>query len=128
MKLLILTLALAGVASPTLSHAQAAATQPRELTPDQVLARYDKQLSLTADQKTKLRPVIVDRQQGVAGLRSDTTSTPHDKLVRLQQIRADSTRRINEILTPDQQKKYAAMEAEEKQKMQERRQGKTGSN
>ncbi len=126
MKLLILACLLA--AAPTVSYAQAATTQTHELTPDQVLARYDKQLSLSADQKTKLRPVIVDRQQGVAALKSDTASTPHDKVTRMQQIRADSTRRINEVLTPDQQKKYAAMEAEEKEKMQERRQGKTGVN
>ena len=130
MKTLTLARALVTVTSPALmkAGAQATATQPHELTPDQVLERYDKQLSLSADQKTKLRPVIVDRQRGVLALRNDTASSPHDKLIRLQQLRADSTRRINEILTPDQQKKYTAMEAEQEEKMKERRRGKTGTN
>ena len=129
MKRLVLAVVLTALAPAVLpAGAQATSSQPRELTPDQVLQRYDRQLTLTPEQKAKLRPVIADRQQAVAALRADTTSTPHDKLVRLQQLRADSTKRINEILTPDQQKKYAALEAEERQKMQERRAGKTGSN
>lgn len=98
-----------------------AATQPR-MTPDQVLARYGKQLSLTDDQKTRLKPIIADRQQGMLDLKSDTSTQPRDKMKKMQSLKASTDKRINAILTPDQQKKYAAMEAGQMEKMKERRQ------
>ena len=107
-------------------HAQdtpsTAATQPK-FTPDQVLARYGKELSLTDDQKAKLKPIITDRQQGMLDLRADTSSRPRDKMKKMQSLKASTDARINAILTPDQQKKYAAMEAAQMEKMQERRKG-----
>ena len=110
-------------------HAQdtTAAAKPA-FTPDQVLARYGQVLSLTDDQKAKLKPIIADRQQGMLDLKNDTSSPPRQKMKRMQTLKASTDKRINAILTPDQQKKYAAMEAEQMEKMKERRAEKSGVN
>ncbi len=111
-------------------HAQdapAAATQPK-FTPDQVIARYGKELSLTDEQKTRLKPIIADRQQGMLDLKADTSSRPREKMKKMQTLKASTDKRINAVLTPDQQKKYATMEAEQMEKMKERRQSGPAAN
>ena len=125
--LTLLTLTLPAAVSAVAQDATpAAATAPR-FTPDQVLARYGKVLSLTDDQKVKLKPIIADRQQGMEDIKADT-SRPRDKMKKMQSLKASTDARINAILTPDQQKKYAAMEAEQMEKMKERRQGAASAN
>ena len=100
-----------------------AATAP---TPDQVLRFYDAKLTLSDDQKAQLRPIIADRQQKLQDLRTNTSGRPRERLKKLKAIEDSSDAKINAVLTPDQQKKYAELEAQMKEQAKERRQQKTG--
>ena len=89
-------------------------------TPDQVVRAYSKRLSLTDDQRAKLKPIIADRQQQMLALRDDKTMPGREKLKKIKAVMDATDSRINAVLTPDQQKQYAAFEAEQKEKIKER--------
>jgi Spy/CpxP family protein refolding chaperone len=97
---------------------------PQGRTPDQLVKFYDMKLTLTDDQKAQLKPILADRQQKLQDLRADTSSRPREKMKKMQSIAADADKKINAILTPDQQKKYAEVEAQMKEQAKERRQEK----
>lgn len=130
---LILVAAFAGLALlapvPQMARAsspQGTSTRPAPArTPDQVLKMYDARLSLTEDQKARLKPMIADRQQQMLALRDDTSTKGRQKMKKMQDIMSSSDTKIRATLTPEQQKKYADMEAEQKEKMKEHREAKT---
>ncbi len=96
--------------------------RPQVRTPDQILRMYDTRLTLTDEQKEQLRPIIADRQQKLQDLRADTSMRPRQKLKKLENITAASDKKINAVLTPDQQKKYAEIEKQMREQAKERRQ------
>ncbi len=96
--------------------------RPQVRTPDQILRMYDTRLTLTDEQKEQLRPIIADRQQKLQDLRADTSMRPRQKLKKLEDITAASDKKINAVLTPDQQKKYAEIEKQMREQAKERRQ------
>jgi Spy/CpxP family protein refolding chaperone len=91
---------------------------------DRVMQMMTAKLGLSQDQQAKIAPVIADRQQQVRALMADTSSRPFQKQRKAKQIKQDSDAKINAVLTPDQQKKYAALEEQMKEEMKERRQEK----
>ena len=121
MKKLLLALTLLGAAGPVIHGQETPAEKTAARTPDQVVAMYQKRLGLTEEQKTKLKPIVADRQAKMVALRNDTALTPHEKMMKMESLRSESNRRMNDVFTGDQQKKYAALEAEEREKMKERR-------
>jgi hypothetical protein len=91
---------------------------------DRVMQMMTAKLNLSPDQQAKIAPVIADRQQQVRALMADTSSRPFQKQRKAKQIKQDSDAKINAVLTPDQQKQYAALEEQMKEEMKERRQEK----
>jgi Spy/CpxP family protein refolding chaperone len=81
-------------------------------------------LSLSADQKNAITPIIVDRQQRLKAVAADNTASRRQRGQQLRQIMSDSDAKINAILTPDQQTKYAEMEQQMRQQMRQRMQEK----
>ena len=128
----VFLLALASTA-PRMIHAlplQDASRLPEETaapTPDEVVGILDSKLSLSDDQKAKITPIIADRQQKMKALKTDTSLRPMQRMRKAKEILSDSDKKINAVLTPDQQQKYAQieqqMQEQMKQRMQQRKSG-----
>lgn len=92
-------------------------------TPDEVVSRLDKQLSLTDDQKAKITPIIAERQQKLQDLAA-SSGRRRRKARKAKSILEDSDKKIKAILTDEQKQKYTQMQqqmrAQMKQRMQER--------
>lgn len=77
-----------------------------------------RELSLSEDQKAKILPIIVERQRKIQDVWTSSTQFVRQKQVQVRGINKESDKRINALLTGDQQKAYAALE--EKRKLQRR--------
>ncbi len=87
---------------------------------------WRKDLTLTADQKTKIKAILeksgnnmrqmFQPQQG--GAQPDREAM----MAAMQKARAQETKEIEAVLKPDQVKKYRAQQAEQMKRMQERMQ------
>lgn len=97
--------------------------------PNDVLNVLAKHLSLTEDQKSKILPIIVERQRKIQEVWTSSTLFVRQKQGQVRGINEDSDRRINALLTGDQQKAYAALEQERKlQRRLRRAQGESTTN
>ena len=76
-----------------------------------VLAR---RLSLTEDQKSKILPIIVERQRKIQEVWTSSTLFVRQKQGHVRGINEDSDRKINALLTGEQQKTYFALKQERK--------------
>ena len=76
-----------------------------------VLARH---LSLTEDQQSKILPIVLERQRKIQEVWTSSTLFVRQKQGQVRGINEDSDRKINALLTGDQQKAYAALEQERK--------------
>jgi hypothetical protein len=81
---------------------------------ESVLKVLAKRLSLTEDQKSKILPIIIERRQKIQEVWTSSTLFVRQKQGQVRGINEDSDRRINALLTGDQQKAYAALEQERK--------------
>jgi Spy/CpxP family protein refolding chaperone len=86
-----------------------------------VLDMMAKRLSLTDDQKSKILPIIVERRRKIQEVRTTATSPRRQKMSQVRGIYEDSDKRINALLTAEQQKGYAALEQEMKTQQRIRR-------
>jgi Spy/CpxP family protein refolding chaperone len=86
-----------------------------------VLDMMAKRLSLTDDQKSKILPIIVERRQKIQELRTTSTLPRRQKMGQVRGIYEDSDKRINALLTAEQQKAYAALEQEMRAHQRNRR-------
>lgn len=102
--------------------ARAAFTQEHHATVESRLEEMSKQLNLTDDQKAKLKPILQDEGQQMKAVHEDTSLTHEQKKAKMKDIREAHRPQIDQILTPDQQKKWEEM----KQKAKEQREKKSG--
>jgi hypothetical protein len=79
-----------------------------------VLKVLAKRLSLTEDQKSKILPIIIERRRRIEEVWTSSTLFVRQKQGQVRGINEDSDRRINALLTGDQQKAHAALEQERK--------------
>jgi len=70
--------------------------------PLQEAAFLSKRLNLSADQQSKLEPILADRDQKIAALRSDSSLTPDQKKEQFRTIHQNMKQQLSTILTPDQ--------------------------
>lgn len=87
-----------------------------------MVQRLGEKLNLSDDQKARIKPIIADRQKKMQALRSDTSLRRGQKWRQMKSIMKDGDKKINAILTPDQQKQYADLEQQMKERRQTRRQ------
>ena len=90
---------------------------------DTMLQRLTTELTLTSDQQTQIKPILETEVTAMQGIRADTSLARTDRMAKMKDARDTANTAINAILTPDQQTKYAALQA----KMRNRRGGPGGN-
>jgi Spy/CpxP family protein refolding chaperone len=78
---------------------------------DDQLNHLNKMLSLTDDQKTKIKPFLQDQQNQMSALRQDSSLSRQDRMSKMQQIHQNTTQQVKSVLNEDQQKKYDEMQS-----------------
>ena len=80
-------------------------------SPDQHLQMLTKQLNLTKDQQEKIRPILEDQHTKMQQwMQSNQNASQDDRRAQMKQMHEDTVSRINEVLNPDQQKKFEQMQ------------------
>jgi hypothetical protein len=82
----------------------------RQITPEQQLARMTRQLHLTKEQQSKIKPLLEDQDRQMMAVRQDTTMSREDRFAKFRDIREQTSEKIHPILTSDQQKQLQKME------------------
>jgi Spy/CpxP family protein refolding chaperone len=85
---------------------------PGRVNPDRQLEHMTKELGLSADQQSQIRPLLVDRQQKMEALFQDQSISQDDRRTRMQSIRQESQSKIEAVLNDQQKQKFAAMQQE----------------
>jgi periplasmic protein CpxP/Spy len=111
-----------GIASP--AFAQDNTTQPQSqqeygqgrgpmrMNPDRQLEHMTRELGLSADQQSQIKPLLVDRQQKMEALFQDQSVSNQDRRARMHSIRQDSQSKIEALLNDQQKQKFEAMQQE----------------
>jgi len=73
-----------------------------------------KELSLTDDQKAKVKPILDDEEKQFKAMREDTSLSQDQRHDKMKQIHDTANAQINDLLTPDQQKKFAQLKERRK--------------
>jgi len=101
--------------APTAPKAPPAGAPPGMRAPrmsvDNRLAQLSEQLTLTDDQKPKVKALLEDQFKKGQDLRSDTSLSPEDRRAKMLAIRDDMNTKMKDILTPDQYDKFTKLPA-----------------
>jgi protein CpxP len=102
--------ALAQAADPAPAPA-APAAQGHHHAPDphREAMRISKLLNLSADQTAKLEPILADRDQKIAALRSNPSLSSQDKKAQMRAIHKDMKQQLDAVLTPEQIEQMKSM-------------------
>lgn len=82
------------------------------------LQKMATQLNLTDDQKDKIKPLLQEQFQQLKTVHDDTSLSPDQKQAKAKEIHQTYHSQIQAVLTPEQQKKFAAMKEQKKKEMQ----------
>lgn len=110
------TLAGAQQAAPAKSSQAPITKAPRDVDSPET----DESLNLSQDQKDKIKAIRDDAQQQILDAHKDTTLTDEQKQARLKKIRKTERAQVFGVLTPEQQKTWAA---EQRERREARKQG-----
>ena len=80
------------------------------------LQHISTELNLTDDQKTQLKPMLQSEVQELQAVKNDTSLSPDQKEAKAKAIHQSFKSQISNVLTPEQQKKWASMKAEAAEK------------
>jgi protein CpxP len=109
--LLIAAVSFAQMEGPPPEHGQGGGHRGMPSTDDQ-LKHLDKELSLTADQKAQIKPILEDAHAQSKKLMEDDSIAREDKMPKMREIHEASNTKIRALLTDAQQKKWDAMQKE----------------
>ena len=101
----------AGLQEPDPAPSETVTVEPSAKETVNVLAKH---LSLTEEQKSKILPIIEERRRKIQEVWTSSTLFVRQKQVQVRGINKESDRRINALLTGEQQKAYFALEQERK--------------
>jgi periplasmic protein CpxP/Spy len=102
--------------NPTQDQNQAGppADRPRErgmrMDPDRQLERLTRELNLTTDQQTQIKPLLVERQQKMQALFQNQSAAPEDRRTQGRSIMEGTNNSIKAVLNDDQKQKFEAMQ------------------
>lgn len=102
-------------------------TTRKTLTPDEVVTMLDSKLSLSADQKARITPIIADRQEKIRALAEDQSTRRMKKAREMKSIYEDSDKKIKALLNDNQKQKYTQIEQQLREQVKERRQERSSS-
>jgi len=74
-----------------------------------------KELNLTDEQKEKVKPILDEQTKQMHATQEDSSLTQEQKHDKMKQIHQTTHSQINDILTPEQQKKFAALKEQQKE-------------
>ncbi len=98
-------------------------THNHRMDPDTQLKRLTKQLDLSSDQQSQIKPILESRQQQMQALWQDQSLSQTDRRQKMTDIQSDSTNKIEAVLNDTQKQKYEQMQAQMKQRMMQRHGG-----
>jgi len=126
---LTLGLLLLGHEAPLAAQSAPATAQPGAgaPSPEQVVDKMSEKLSLSADQKVKITPIIADRQAKLKALAANGSLTQMQRARQARSIFNDSDTKIEALLTPEQQQKYTQIKQEAREQLRERAQQRGGA-
>jgi Spy/CpxP family protein refolding chaperone len=75
----------------------------------------DAALNLTDDQKTQIKAIREDAKQQIQAMQKDSSLSDEAKQQKLKVIRKDIRRQVWNVMTPDQQKQWAAEQRERRE-------------
>jgi hypothetical protein len=81
------------------------------MDPDQQLAHLTSALSLTTDQQTQIKPLLVERQQKMQALMQNQSLSQDDRRAQMRTISQGTNNSIKAVLNDDQKQKFEAMQA-----------------
>lgn len=82
----------------------------RGMNADRQLKRMTKQLDLSADQQSQIKPMLESEDQQMEQLRQDKTMSRQDRRQKMMDIRQDTSQKIEGVLNDTQKQKYEAMQ------------------
>lgn len=71
------------------------------------IAALDRQLHLSAEQKTKLRPVFLAEGQQLFAVLDSNTLSNEQKQAAIEKLHADTAAKVDSLLTPEQRRQFA---------------------
>lgn len=83
------------------------------------LERLSQELNLTDEQKEKVKPILDEQSKQMQATQDDTSLSQEQKRDKMKQIHQTTHSQINEILTPEQQKKFAELKEQHKEQRKE---------
>ena len=81
------------------------------MDPNRQLERLTQVLSLTADQQSQIKPLLVDRQQKMQALMQNGSLSQEDRRAQAHTISEGTNNSIKALLTDDQKQKFDAMQS-----------------
>jgi protein CpxP len=96
------------------------------MNPERRVEMLQKRLGLSADQTAQVKAIFEGERGKMEALRSNADMAPQDRRTQMMAIHEDSDAKIHAVLSPDQKTKYDEMQARERERMQEHRQGGPG--
>jgi protein CpxP len=85
---------------------------PGRMDPDRQLKHLTKELDLTADQQTQIKPILAARDQQAQQVFQDQSMAPQDRHSKMKAIQEDTNGKIEGVLNATQKQKFEQMQAE----------------
>jgi periplasmic protein CpxP/Spy len=93
------------------------------MSPDDRLKQMTKDLDLTSDQQTKIKPILEAEQKKMQDLMNDTSGDRQSMRAKMQEIQQDTNKQVRALLDDKQKDAFDKQEQERQQRMQDRRGG-----
>jgi hypothetical protein len=107
------------------------AKQKRTVHPESIkrakLTRLRKDVALTDDQATKVKPIIDAYVDGVQAIKTDLSLDSRTKRQKLAEMRQKYDSDLDGVLDPEQQQKLASLKEERRARLRAARNGKTSA-
>ena len=113
----VLALLVALTAPRIVAQAQPSAVDPEtQAKVQERLQHISSELNLSDAQKQQLKPVLKSEAQQLKAVKADASLSDDQKRAKAKEIHQNAKSQMSTILTPDQQKKLAAMREEPEEK------------
>lgn len=80
------------------------------MDPNRQLERLTRELSLTTDQQTQIKPLLLERQQKMEALMQNQSLAQEDRRTQMRTIMEGTNNSIKALLNDDQKQKFEAMQ------------------
>jgi Spy/CpxP family protein refolding chaperone len=90
---------------------------------DEQMATMTSKLGLSADQQTKIKPILQDQHDQMQTLMNDQSLSPDDRRTKARGVHQATVAKVNEVLNDDQKKKYDAWQQQMREKARQHQEG-----